>query len=64
MNQGANKNGLKCPVCGKSVGIELLANKGPFPFCCERCKMVDLGNWLDSDYKIPVDEQSIDDMSE
>jgi uncharacterized protein len=23
------------------------------PFCCERCKMADLGRWLQGDYKIP-----------
>ena len=24
-----------------------------FPFCCERCQLVDLGKWLDEDYKVP-----------
>jgi len=30
-----------------------------FPFCSERCKMIDLGAWLDADYRIaskPDDE--------
>jgi endogenous inhibitor of DNA gyrase (YacG/DUF329 family) len=22
------------------------------PFCCERCKLVDLGRWLDGTYKV------------
>jgi len=64
MSFGANNKGFKCPVCGRAVGLELAVSRGPFPFCSERCKMVDLGNWLDADYKIPVDEQSIDDLSE
>ncbi len=24
-----------------------------FPFCSKRCRLVDLGRWLDSDYTIP-----------
>jgi len=31
-----------------------------FPFCCERCKLIDLGAWLDAEYRIasepPPDE--------
>ena len=23
------------------------------PFCCERCKMADLGRWLGEDYRVP-----------
>ena len=25
------------------------------PFCSERCKLVDLGRWLDGRYQIPVE---------
>ena len=34
------------------------------PFCSERCKMADLGRWLQGDYRIsdPVDS-SVDDSS-
>jgi endogenous inhibitor of DNA gyrase (YacG/DUF329 family) len=24
-----------------------------FPFCSERCKLIDLGAWLDAEYRIP-----------
>jgi hypothetical protein len=27
---------------------------GTFPFCSERCKLIDLGRWLDGRYQIPV----------
>jgi endogenous inhibitor of DNA gyrase (YacG/DUF329 family) len=41
---------VKCPRCGKEM--ETAGN--PFrPFCSERCKLVDLGNWLSGTYKIP-----------
>ena len=25
-----------------------------FPFCSERCKLIDLGRWLDGKYQIPA----------
>jgi uncharacterized protein len=25
------------------------------PFCCERCKLADLGHWLSGDYRVPGD---------
>jgi endogenous inhibitor of DNA gyrase (YacG/DUF329 family) len=27
-----------------------------FPFCSERCRMADLGRWLNEEYRIPVQE--------
>ncbi len=24
------------------------------PFCSERCRLVDLGQWLEEDYRVPV----------
>ena len=32
-----------------------------FPFCSERCKLIDLGRWLGGRYQIPV-EISPDDV--
>ncbi len=29
-----------------------------YPFCSERCKLIDLGAWLDSDYKIISPQKS------
>lgn len=42
---------LKCPICGKKK--ESTGNSFR-PFCSERCKMLDLGNWLSGSYRIPV----------
>jgi endogenous inhibitor of DNA gyrase (YacG/DUF329 family) len=27
-----------------------------FPFCSDRCRMADLGRWLNEEYRIPVQE--------
>ncbi len=43
-----------CPICKKDV-----AAPAPFrPFCSDRCKKIDLGRWLNEDYRIsrPLDE--------
>ena len=40
----------RCPICGKR------ARKETRPFCSERCANIDLGHWLDGDYRIPTNE--------
>src|SRR5687768_16381863 len=42
----------RCPVCRKEVGPPAV-NRW-FPFCSERCKLVDLGKWLGEEYRIPT----------
>ena len=51
-----------CPTCRKTLTVP---NKedAPFrPFCCERCKMVDLGRWLDGSYCVsePISPDDIE----
>jgi endogenous inhibitor of DNA gyrase (YacG/DUF329 family) len=42
---------MRCPICKKSVTVE----GNPFrPFCSERCKSIDLDNWLSERYRIPA----------
>jgi len=41
---------VKCPVCGKEAIYEGNPHR---PFCCERCKLIDLGVWAGDGYKIP-----------
>ena len=40
---------MKCPIC-KKVEVELGAPE--FPFCSERCRTIDLGNWAMEKYKV------------
>ena len=45
---------VKCPQCG----MERDREGNPFrPFCCERCKLLDLGNWMSGGYRITETEQ-------
>jgi len=50
---------VNCPTCKKPVD----PNAKSFPFCTERCRLIDLGNWLDGRYKIAStnDERKPDD---
>ena len=46
---------MRCPICKR----ETVYDRNPFrPFCSERCKMIDLDNWLSGRYRIskPVQE--------
>ena len=42
---------VPCPNCGKAV--EWSSEQRWRPFCSERCKMIDLGAWLDETNRIP-----------
>ena len=40
---------MKCPICKK----EVRPGDPEFPFCSERCRLIDLGNWAAEKYVIP-----------
>ena len=42
---------VKCPTCKKSV--PWLAEQIFKPFCCDRCKLIDLGEWAMEEKRIP-----------
>ena len=57
---------FECPTCKKSLTVAH-RDDAPFrPFCCERCKMVDLGRWLDGTYRIsePPTPDKLEDSEE
>jgi endogenous inhibitor of DNA gyrase (YacG/DUF329 family) len=39
---------MKCPICKKETTL----NSPWIPFCSERCKLIDLGNWSSEKYVI------------
>ncbi len=40
----------RCPVCDAAVSLE---TSPTLPFCSDRCRLVDLGRWLDESYALP-----------
>ena len=44
----------RCPICkSRVVHQEAGARTKTWPFCTERCRLIDLGNWLGDKYAIP-----------
>ncbi|MDE2509394.1 MAG: DNA gyrase inhibitor YacG [Planctomycetota bacterium] len=43
----------KCPTCGKRFEVATIAERPSFPFCSDRCRLVDLGRWIDGENRIP-----------
>jgi endogenous inhibitor of DNA gyrase (YacG/DUF329 family) len=43
---------MTCPICKKTVA----PGDPDFPFCSERCRIIDLGNWATDKYVIPGPE--------
>ena len=39
---------MTCPICKK----EVQRDNPEFPFCSERCRVIDLGNWASEKYVI------------
>jgi uncharacterized protein len=47
---------IQCPTCKKQT--EFSSNNTFRPFCCERCKLIDLGEWAAEKHAIPGNEVS------
>ena len=63
----------RCPICSKDLRDRSVDALPSFPFCTDRCRMIDLGRWIDGKYAIPGsakdqkqqeegDESSADDL--
>ncbi|WP_200916680.1 DNA gyrase inhibitor YacG [Jeongeupia sp. HS-3] len=47
-----NKRIVSCPQCGEPAAY---SPDNPFrPFCSQRCRLIDLGQWADESYRIPL----------
>jgi uncharacterized protein len=52
-----SKTVVNCPTCGRPVRWEPASTWRPF--CSERCRLIDLGDWLDESHRIsePLGDQ-------
>ncbi len=51
---------MKCPICKKEV-----AKGSPYvPFCSDRCRLIDLGNWASEKYRISTPAQPEEESKE
>ena len=44
-------NSVPCPTCGKPVPWTEQSRWRPF--CSERCRLIDLGEWFEEQHRIP-----------
>ena len=49
---------MKCPICKKDVPLDA----EHLPFCSDRCKLIDLGNWASEKYVISMPINPGDDV--
>jgi endogenous inhibitor of DNA gyrase (YacG/DUF329 family) len=42
----------RCPICSRSYTLAAVGELVSFPFCSDRCRLIDLGRWLKSSYMI------------
>lgn len=55
---------VKCPTCDHTVAW---SDKNPNkPFCSERCKLIDLGEWASEGHRIagkPLDPETVEQLN-
>jgi len=51
---------VRCPICKKEVPFDDLN----MPFCSDRCRILDLGNWASEKYVIstPVEPSAVEEL--
>lgn len=50
---------VACPIC--AVAVSWTAESRWKPFCSERCRLIDLGQWATESYRVPTEERETDD---
>lgn len=45
---------VKCPICRKAVAWS--SEQVYRPFCSERCRLIDLGQWESERYAVPLNQ--------
>jgi uncharacterized protein len=53
---------VSCPRC--SVQVAWLSQNRYRPFCSERCKLIDLGDWAMEKYRVPDENRDEPKMKE
>jgi uncharacterized protein len=52
---------IKCPICGKPTTWK---DNQYRPFCSERCRVIDLGNWSSENYHVSIPITDVDERAE
>lgn len=52
---------IKCPQCRKETAWEGNPHR---PFCSDRCRLIDLGAWVNEEYRVPAERHAPDEDPE
>ncbi len=52
---------VTCPKCQKKFDYYSSEFR---PFCCEKCRMIDLGHWLNESYTVPASKISLEEAEQ
>lgn len=52
----------RCPSC--DMLVDAVESHAFLPFCSERCRLIDLGRWLNEEHALPCDDDNDDDAGE
>ena len=58
MSSPINTVTVKCPTCKRPVAW--LPENEFKPFCCARCRLIDLGEWIMEEKRIPGEAIDLD----
>ncbi len=48
---------VKCPTCRNETAWDDNPHR---PFCSDRCRLIDLGAWIEERYRVPAEEVEYD----
>lgn len=51
---------VSCPNCRKKFNY---FDSEFRPFCCEKCRLIDLGQWLSESYAVPAEKLTPDEIT-
>lgn len=52
------KKEISCPECGKKTFYSV--DNIYRPFCSERCRLIDLGQWAEQTYRVPCQDVDLE----
>lgn len=52
---------VKCPTCEKKFNYYDSEFR---PFCCDKCRLIDLGQWFNESYTVPAYKLSEEEQGE
>jgi len=56
------KKKVHCPTCNKEIAWD---KSNPYrPFCSERCKLIDLGEWASESHRIPGEKVTTEELDD